>query len=205
MQNSYSDEDTARTRQAEHSSAGQATQQLIPPTFPDVSPSELPPASLQTSLPAARNNLVALALIAMGVVMLLGRLVPSAGELTGGMVLLTIASCFLFFSLWKHIYGLLIPGCILGGLSIGVAFAGVSSGVSVLWGLALGFLSIFLVGQALFKERSQWPIYPSVILFAVGIIVAIANLPGIFVGLFVWLPLLLVATGLYLGWRRMAY
>jgi hypothetical protein len=65
---------------------------------------------------AKHNNSVAIALIILGVLMALGRLVPDAGAITGGMVLLTIASGFLFFAFWRRIYGLLIPGAILSGL-----------------------------------------------------------------------------------------
>jgi hypothetical protein len=117
-------------------------------------------------------------------------------------VLLTIASCFLFFSFWRRIYGLLIPGAILAGLSVGVTFADITDGVSVLWGLAFGFLAIYFVGRALFGVRNQWPIYPAVPLFGVGVIVAVSNLPGFLAGGLVWLPLLLIALGLYLGWGR---
>ena len=137
--------------------------------------------------------------------LLLGRAMPNSGELTGGMVLLTIGSCFLFFALWKRIYGLVIPGCILDGLSMGVAFAGVTHGVSVLWGLSLGFLAILLLGRALFHRYNQWPVYPAVILFAVGVIIAASQLPALFLGGLIWLPLLLIAAGLYLGWRRATY
>ena len=119
-----------------------------------------------------------------------------------GMVLLTIASCFLFFSFWKRIYGLMLPGAILAGLSLGVTFADVTGGVSVLWGLALGFLAILFLGRALFNQTNPWPVIPAVILFAVGTIVAASNLPGLFVGGLVWMPLLLVGAGLYLGWGR---
>ncbi len=83
---------------------------------------------------------------------------------------------------------------------MGVTFADVTDGASVLWGLALGFLAILFLGRALFNQRSNWPIYPAVPLFAVGVIVLIANLPSLFAGGLVWLPLLLVGTGLYLGW-----
>ena len=190
MSPNYTEQDTERARQAEQSSAGLATQQL----------SHMPAAS--AAPPRRRNNLAALALITVGVVMLLGRLAPMRFEFEGGMVLLTIASCFLFFSFWKRIYGLMIPGAILAGLSVGVTFADVTDGVSVLWGLALGFLSIFFLGRALFNQSSAWPAIPAVILFAVGTIVAAANLPGLFVGGLVWMPLLLVGAGLYLGWGR---
>ena len=190
MGSNYTEQDTERARQADRSSAGLTTQQL-----PNMPAANAAPA-------AGRNNIAALALIAIGVIMLLGRIAPLRFEFEGGMVLLTIASCFLFFSFWKRIYGLMIPGAILAGLSVGVTFADVTDGVSVLWGLALGFLSIFFLGRALFKQSSAWPVIPAVILFAVGTIVAAANLPGLFVGGLVWMPLLLVGAGLYLGWGR---
>ena len=88
------------------------------------------------------------------------------------------------------------------GRSAGVTFADVTDGVSVLWGLALGFVSIFFLGRALFSKDHAWPIIPAVILFAIGTIVAAANLPGLFAGSLVWMPLLLVGAGLYLGWGR---
>jgi len=149
-----------------------------------------------------RNNTIAIALIILGVLMSLGRLLPDAGALTGGMVLLTIAAGFLFFAFWRRIYGLLIPGAILTGLGVGIPFAELTNGVSVLWGLALGFVAIMVVGRALFNVRSPWPMFPAVPLFCVGAIVAIASLPTFFAGSMIWFPLLLIAAGLYLGWGR---
>ncbi len=192
MSSNYTEQNTERARQAERTSAGLTTQQLSQAS------------STSVVLAPRRNNLAALALIAVGVVMLLGRVSPVRFQFEGGMVLLTIASCFLFFAFWKRIYGLMIPGAILAGLSVGVTFANVTHGVSVLWGLALGFLSIFFLGRALFNQPNAWPAIPAVILFAVGTIVAAANLPGLFVGGLVWMPLLLVGAGLYLGWGRRA-
>jgi hypothetical protein len=193
MGSNYTEQDTERARQAEQSSAGIQTQQL-----PNVPRSGLAP----TAAASNRNNVAALVMIAVGVVMLLGRAFPDGGALTGGFVLLTIASCFLFFAFWKRIYGLMIPGAILAGLSVGVTFASVTSGVSVLWGLALGFLSIMFFGRALFNVRSDWAIFPAIPLFAVGLIVAFSRLPTLFAGGLVWLPLLLIGAGLYLGWGR---
>src|SRR5262249_27134464 len=190
MGSNYTEQDTERARQAEQSSAGMATQQL----------SNVPAARAATT--PRRNNLAALALITIGVLMLLGRIAPMQFEFEGGLVLLTIASCFLFFSFWKRIYGLMIPGAILAGLSAGVTFADVTDGVSVLWGLALGFLAIFFLGRALFSQHSAWPVIPAVILFGIGLIVAAANLPGLLVGGLVWLPLLRCGRGLCRGWGR---
>jgi hypothetical protein len=192
MGSHYTEQDTERARQAEQSSAGVSTQQL----------SYSQSASAAVSSASSRNNIGALALIGVGVFMLLARVAPLQLEFEGGMILLTIASCFLFFSFWKRVYGLMIPGAILAGLSVGVTFADVTDGVSVLWGLALGFLSIFFLGRALFKQSSAWPVIPAVILFAIGTIVAAANLPGLFIGGLVWMPLLLIGAGLYLGWGR---
>ena len=192
MSSEYTDQDTERVRQAEASSAGKPTQDL----------GRLPLSSaIETAVPQRRNNNpIALALIGIGIFMLIGQLLPNSDDLIGGMVLLTIGSCFLFFALWKRIYGLLIPGCILGGLSVGVPFAEVTDGVSVLWGLALGFLAILFVGRSLFRVSSHWPVYPAIPLFAVGIIVALTNVPSFFIGGLIWLPLLLIGAGLYLGW-----
>jgi hypothetical protein len=191
MQTKYTEQDTERVRQEEQISAGLQTQRLG--------------ASFQAApaLPARNaNNLPALALIAVGLIMLFGRIAPVGVDIAPGMVLLTIASCFLFFSFWRRIYGLLIPGSILAGLSIGVPFANLTDGVSVVWGLAIGFLSIFLIGRSLFNVRLPWPIIPAVILFGVGTIIAVGNLPGLFAGGLIWLPLMLIVIGLYLGWGR---
>ena len=49
------------------------------------------------------------------------------------------------------------------------------------------------------KVRSNWPVFVAVPLFAVGVLVAVANLPALFAGSLIWLPLLLIGAGLYLG------
>lgn len=192
MHTDYNEQDTERARLAEQSSAGVSTQRL----------GELTTQG-GTWAPAQNQGrtLLGLALVVVGVLALLGRL-GGAIDIVPGVVLLSIASGLLFFAFWRRIYGLLIPGCILAGLSIGVPLADVSSGVSVVWGLALGFLSILMIGRAWFGVQASWPIFPAVPLFLVGVIMAAANLPGMLVGGVAWLPLLLVALGLYLGWGR---
>lgn len=202
MHPDYSEADTEHARASERSSAGINTQRLAPTNH---------------SAPAAprwRNNNAALVLVVVGMLLLAGQLwggignavpwlhAPGSDEITAGIILLTIASCLLFFSFWRHIYGLLIPGCILVGLSVGVPLASFTDGISVLWGLALAFVTILVVGRGLFKIDSIWPVFPAVALFAVGAIIAVVNLPLIFVGGFIWLPLLLIVLGLFLGWGR---
>ncbi len=188
----YSDADTERVRQAEGTSAGMATQQLSLPANggTGVAPTRMQP-----------NN-VGLVLIGLGVLLLLSRLITMPVDFTAGMILLTIGSVFFFFGLWKRIYGLIIPASILSGLSVGVTFADITNGVSVLWGLALGFMAIYLIGNTLFRLRSSWPMIPAMILFGVGFIVAITSLPSFFAAGLVWAPLLLIGAGLYLGFMR---
>jgi hypothetical protein len=197
MSENYSEQETERARMAERSSAGMATQHLNLPTDGGPGAGSLPSTQ-------QRPNITGLALVAIGAMMLLMRLGSMSLEITGGMVLLTIASVFYFFGFWRHIYGLIIPASILAGLSVGVTFADLTDGVSVLWGLALGFLTIYVLGGAMFGQRSMWPVIPAVILFAVGIIVAVANLPAFFAASMAWVPLLLIGAGVYLGWSRRA-
>lgn len=200
MPTDYSDHDTEQVRIAERSSAGQQTVTLA--GFPNTPP----PASLEApplAQPARRNNALGLGLVGLGVVLLLSRFfdLPRL-ELEGGMVILTIASCFLFFALWRRIFGLFIPGALLAGIAVGVTFADLTNGVSVLWGLALGFLTIMGLGRSLFGVNSSWAIYPAVPLFAAGCIVAVTSL-GSVIGLgVIWLPLLLIIAGFYLGFVR---
>jgi hypothetical protein len=202
MSEQYTDQDTERVRQAERASAGLETQQL---GVPGAGVGQVPAYPAPT-LPVIQNrpNVAGLALIAIGALLLLGRIPALQLEIEAGMILLTIASVFYFFGLWRHIYGLIIPGSILAGLSVGVTFADLTNGVSVLWGLSLGFLAIYALGVTLFRMRNTWPMIPAVILFGVGTIVAIANLGAFMGATMVWVPLLLIGAGLYLGLMRRA-
>lgn len=198
MGTDYSERDTEQVRAAERDggSAGLPTQNLgqIPLSTGSHSSMAMPRPG--------KNNLPALALVGFGILLLLSQMLRGQLEIEGGMVLFTIASCFLFFSFWKRIYGLLIPGCILAGLSVGVTFADLTDGVSVMWGLALGFLSILLLGRSLFGVQNHWPIFPAIPLFAVGVIIAVANAPAFLGAGLIWLPLALIGAGLFLGWGR---
>lgn len=193
----YTDQDTERARGAERSSAGLSTQHL---SMPGGYTPAVPPAPPAPFAPAAPNGL-GLGLIALGVILVLGQIFTGALNIVPGMILLTIASVFMFFGLWRRVYGLIIPGSILGGLSLGVTLAEVTNGVSVLWGLALGFLAIYALGAGLFGRRHVWPIIPAAILFGVGFIVLIATLGSLSLGL-VWIPLLLIGAGLFLGFLK---
>lgn len=202
MQTLYSEDDTERAREQERSSAGKDTQRLEFPEPTSIHVGQIPAAPTIPATQASKPNWLGLLMIATGVLMLVGQMLPSADELEGGMVLLTIASCFLFFSFWKRFYALIIPGCILVGLSLGIPFADLTDGASVVWGLSLGFASIMLVGKSIFNVNHQWPIFPAVILFAVGIIIIATSAPSIMLGGLIWLPILLIGAGLFFGMKR---
>jgi len=208
----YTDNETQsgeHVERVEATTAGWETQRLSPAQSPTPATTVLPGNTALTpanaplgTLHDRRTNILGLALIVIGLLAMFGRVLPGAGAITAGMILLTIASAFLFFAFWRRIYGLLIPGSILAGLSLGVPFAGLTSGVSIVWGLALGFGAILLIGKTYFNMHHPWPAIPAVILFGVGVIIAVANLPTIFGASLMWLPLLLIAAGLFLGWGR---
>ncbi|MBC8161692.1 MAG: hypothetical protein H7Z42_10785 [Roseiflexaceae bacterium] len=207
MQTDYTDDQTARARELEKSSAGYQTQPLT-----------LPPSVAPTPVPSRGRSPLGLAMVLLGGVVLIGYLLNmlfgwsviallllDSGELQAGLILLTISSCFLFFAFWRRIYPLFIPGCVLLGLSVGVPLADLTDGVSVLWGLSLAFLAIFGIGRTLFPQLGKatiWPIFPSIILFAVGTIIAIANGSTLLLSGVALLPLLLIALGIALGMRR---
>ena len=84
-------------------------------------------------------------------------------------------------------------------------FAALTHGASVLWGLSLAFLGVFLISRLLFRIQATWtiwPIFPTVILFAVGVIIAITTAPTLLLGGIALLPPLLIVLGLLLGARR---
>ncbi|NJN17980.1 MAG: hypothetical protein HC822_17760 [Oscillochloris sp.] len=193
----YTEQDTERARAAERNSAGMETQHLSLPS--GAASGYGAPVLPQIS---GQPNRLGMALIAIGALMLLGRMFSLQLEIEGGLILMTIASVFYFFGLWKRIYGLIIPAGILAGLSLGVTFADLTDGVSVLWGLALGFLSVYGLGVTLFNKRHSWPVIPAAILFAVGMIVFIANFASVLGAGLIWMPLLLIGAGLYLGFIR---
>lgn len=211
MEPNYSEQDSERVRRAESrgvalesydTSAGRDTQRIsLDPQYEPITPAEPSVSVIQQTI-RRPNGMLGIALIVVGLFLLLVQMLVNPGSLIAGMILLIIASCFFFFSFWKRIYGLMIPACILSGLSVGVTFAGITSGVSVLWGLALGFFAIMVIGNLVFQERETWPVIPAVIMFAVGMIVLVAQLPTLFIGGAMLLPMLLIGLGLFLGSRR---
>jgi hypothetical protein len=197
MQTEYTEQDTERARQAEQSSAGRQTTNLA--GIPHVPPIASPPPAAS----ARRNNAIGIAVVGLGVLLLLSRFFNTAQlELEAGMIIFTVASCFLFFAFSKRIFGLFIPGAILTGVSLGVTFVDVTNGVSMMWGLALAFMAIRQFARPLFGVNADWGIYPAIPLFGVGCLLTVIQLGPILGFGVMWLPLLLIAAGLYLGFVR---
>lgn len=68
-------------------------------------------------------------------------------------------------------YGLLIPGCILTGIGIGLVFdrPPLSSAVTVPLGLGLGFIAIFVIHLIVTRHSHWWPLIPGGVLVLVGL------------------------------------
>ncbi|MFD3163281.1 hypothetical protein [Herpetosiphon sp. NSE202] len=197
----YTDHDTERARQIEAAQAQYPIYQTNQPA---------PSNKLLDQLTAQRDSrgIAAIGLIVFGVLWFLARLMGGADfgidtdAFIPAMILFTIASCFFFFAFAKRLFGLFIPAAILTGLAVGIPFADLTNGLSVVWGLALGFGSIGLLGKPLFRTNGFWGFIPASILFVVGTIIAITTLPGLLSLGMVWVPIVLIGAGLYLGWGR---
>ncbi len=196
MNQPYSEYDTEQARQREKSA------QNMPVPTPPAYPGYQMPVQPQPFEQGRRKNALAIALIGVGALMLSGRVLPNFDAIQPGIILLTISSCFFFFSFWQRIFGLMIPGAILAGLGIGVPLAELTNGVSVLWGLAAAFIAIAVLGRGMFRVNSSWATIPASILFVIGAVVLVANLPGMFMLGGLAFPALLVGLGLWLGWGR---
>lgn len=108
-----------------------------------------------------------LLLIAVGIVMLLAQFFDS----TPGLLLLLLGLIFLIAYAFTRTIGLLIPGCILAGLGIGILVgrAPFREDVSVLIGLGLGFIAIFVVQLVVAGRSHWWPLVPGGLLLLAGV------------------------------------
>ena len=93
-----------------------------------------------------------LMLIIIGVFFLLAQYF----EFGPGLFVLLLGVAFLIAFAFSRAYGLLIPGCILAGIVVGLLFErSMNSGVTISLGLGLGFIAIFVV-QKIFNGDSHW-------------------------------------------------
>lgn len=108
-----------------------------------------------------------LILIALGIMFLLMQYF----EFGPGLFLVLLGLGFLIPYVLTHSYGMLIPGCILAGIGIGLMFDRPPLGttIAVPIGLGLGFLAIFVVQLVVARASHWWPLIPGSILVLVGI------------------------------------
>lgn len=127
-----------------------------------------------SSSPKAKNHnkqgLFGLALVAVGLLAVL----TNVGDDDAAFLWTGAISAALFFGYYRSkAYGLLIPACILAGVTAGIIFELVSpvEGVFLL-GLGGGFVAIDRIAQ----EKSRWPLYPGIILMAIGTVITVQTL-----------------------------
>ncbi|MEJ5345489.1 MAG: hypothetical protein WHS83_11325 [Chloroflexus sp.] len=153
---------------------------------------------------------IGIALIAIGIVLLLGNVID-----TGLLILPALAIIFTAVGIRTRCSGWFIPAGILGGIGLGAILTDVlplteeaESGVFLL-SFAVGWTAIPLLSALFAHERVWWPFIPGGIMAAIGSLLIIGEsgvtlLEVIFnqAG-WVW-PLVLIVIGLGLIWRRHA-
>jgi len=114
-----------------------------------------------------RQVIPGLILIALGIAFL----IMQYFEFGPGLFLTLLGLVFLIPYAFTRSYGLLIPGCILCGIGIGLAFerAAMRPDVTVSIGLGLGFIAIFVVQLIVAGASHWWPLIPGAILLIIGL------------------------------------
>lgn len=92
-------------------------------------------------------------------------------EFGPGLFLLMLGLAFLIPYAFTRAYGILIPGCILAGIGLGLLFdrPPLRSDMTVLIGLGLGFVAIYVVHLVFTRASHWWSLVPGGILILIGI------------------------------------
>lgn len=177
---------------------------LPPPgPLPAVPPTEPLPSAASVA-DRDRDPLIGgLVLIAIGALLLAGNWVPGVATL----IPLAVGIVLLVLFVARRQFGLLVAGCIVSGVGVGVALAsrtgGTDAGALVLLSMAGGFASIWLVARlAELPEPAAWSLVPAAILGSIGALLLV-GIDGVAIG--DWWPLVLVALGVLViagGGRR---
>ena len=112
-----------------------------------------------------------------------------------GVFLTMLALVFLIPYTLTHSYSLLIPGCVLAGIGLGLLFgrALARPDTAVAIGLGLSFIVIYIVQAFIAGESHWWPLIPGGILVLVGLAETVPDMqPVIERG---W-PIVLILIGL---------
>jgi hypothetical protein len=142
------------------------------------------------------RSIAGLVLIAIGVIIVISRLVPGTGEY----VLLAVGiTCLVAFLLTRE-YGWAVAAGIISGFGVGVILSALytdpTDGMAFMLSVAGGFAAVWLLGFAADPpERNPWPLVPAVILAAVGISI-ITDMPGLIDWVIVAIAVILVLAGL---------
>ena len=146
-------------------------------------------------------------MVGIGVFLLLAQLVPDIGR----WIPLFIGLVFLAGFVARREYGLLVAGCIISGVGVGIVLANAVdepwSGAVVLLSIAGGFIAIWLVSRLLraadkgwpsgaSREAAGalwWPLIPGGILALVSIVVLAEE--GFDSDVLRWWPVILIAVG----------
>jgi hypothetical protein len=154
---------------------------------------------------AVSRAFLPLALITLGLVFLLGNLVPDRGR--GGLIVLGLGAAFVIGRLTTGRYGYAVPAGIL--LAIGTyitlqqaqVFQGLRGPGTFFVLLGLGFGLVYVIGS---RPQAVWPMFPAVILLCLGLVMlGVTSLAPL--AAFTWIvaywPAALVLIGLWLLFR----
>ena len=132
-----------------------------------------------------------LVLIVLGIAFLLAQYF----EFGPALFLILLGLVFLIPYALTRSYGLLIPGCILAGVGLGLLFdrPPLGTAIAVPLGLGLGFIAIFVLQLIVARQSHWWPLIPGGLLVLVGIAEGIPQAQVLFEK--GW-PLILVLAGL---------
>ena len=142
------------------------------------------------------RSVAGLVLVSIGLIIVVSRLIPGAGEY----VLLAVGiTCLVAFPLTRE-YGYAVAAGIVGGLGVGVILSTYArdpkDGAVFMLSLAAGFVVVWILGFfAEPPERNPWPLVPAFILGVLGISIA-TDTPGLIDWLIVIVAVVLVVAGL---------
>ena len=152
---------------------------------------------------AFSRSFLPVALITLGVVFLLGNLVPERGH--GGLVVLGLGAAFLIGRITTGRYGYAVPAGILLAIGGYIGLQDLQTMQFVRGGgpffvvcLGLGFALVYLIGL---RPTAVWPLFPAAVLIGLGLLLfGVASLGALAsVGWIVgYWPVLLVVLGVWL-------
>lgn len=149
-----------------------------------------------------RRVLPGIMLIVIGIVFLLAQ----QSRIGGQAVVAAIGLAFLVAFFYTRNYGFLVPGGIMTGLGLGIIYQSrADAGWAVVLGLGLGFVAIYVIDVLTGGRRGGqwWALIPGGILTAIGLLQA-GGQSGVMGTVGRWWPVILIAIGVYLLFRRRA-